>query len=233
MAVSKLETLSHTSIGWCGFARLPYTDRMKVLLIGATGGTGQLILPLLLEAGHEVTALARKPSAIALRNPKLRIVEGEARDAASIERAVAGQDAVISAFGPRSFGKSDLQETFLRNLVAAMEKQGVKRLVNLSAWGSRESIRHSRLPLKIIRATLLRHVYADKERGEAWVDASPLDYTHVRPGRLLNSKARGGVRASMDGAGMQNKMTRADLAAFMVAQLTDATWSRKGPLIGY
>ena len=112
---------------------------MKVLVVGATGGTGRHVVRRLLERGDAVRAFARRPADITERHERLEVVEGDARDAASINRAVQGVDAVISAFGPRSLKKDDLQETLARNLVLAMRARGVKRLVNLSAWGAGDS----------------------------------------------------------------------------------------------
>ena len=206
---------------------------MKVLVIGATGLTGKLAVQQLLLQGYEVTAFARNPADVTPAHASLRTVKGDARDLASLEAAVTGQDAVLAAFGPRSLSKDDLQEVFARNLIAAMTKSGVKRLVNLSAWGSGDSRPHSNFMFKIIRDTLLRNVFADKDRGEALLIASDLDWTNVRPGQLINDPARGGVKASLDPAGLKPKMTRADLATFMIEQLTSDTWVRKSPLIGY
>jgi uncharacterized protein YbjT (DUF2867 family) len=206
---------------------------MKVLVIGATGGTGRLAVQRLLERGDSVRALARKPAEITERHERLEVVQGDARDAGSLERAAQGVDAVLSAFGPRSLKKDDLQETFARNLVGALHKDGVKRIVNLSAWGAGDSAPLAGLLFSAIRHTVLRHVYADKERGEAVLLNAGLDYVNVRPGRLLNAPARGGVKASLDGAGIKKELTRDDLAAFMVEQLHSDAWLRKSPLIGY
>lgn len=109
---------------------------MNVLVIGATGNTGRHVVRLLLAQAHEVTAFVRGSSTPMETNPHLRVVYGDARDLESLERAVRGQDAVIACFGPKNLARTDLQEVFMRNLVAAMTKGGVKRLVNLSAWGS-------------------------------------------------------------------------------------------------
>ena len=205
---------------------------MKVLVLGATGMTGQHAVRLLLKRGDQVTAFARTPSAVPERE-RLRVVQGEARDATSIARAVEGQDAVISVFGPRSLKKDDLQETFMRNVVAAMTNAGVKRLVNLSAWGSGDSRPHMTFTFKILRYTLLKNVFDDKERGEAILVASDLDWTNVRPGRLTNEPPAGGVRASLDPAGLKPVLTRADLADFMVDEIHANAWVRKSPLLGY
>jgi uncharacterized protein YbjT (DUF2867 family) len=205
---------------------------MKVVVVGATGGTGKLAIDKLLAQGHDVVAVARQPSSVPPR-PRLTVVKGEARDRSSLEAALAGADAVFSALGPRGLGKSDLQEAYMRNLLAAMQQTGVKRLVNLSAWGAGDSRANSVFVMKIIRATLLKNVFDDKDRGELLLTASDVDWVNVRPGRLLDQPARGGVKANLDGAGIKPFLTRDDLADFMIAQLSDDAWLRRSPVIGY
>ena len=206
---------------------------MKILVIGATGATGQWLLQDSLAKGYEVTALVRKPAA--WQAPAgVRVFQGEARDLGSLEAALEGQDAVLSAFGPRSMKADDLQEVFMRNLLAAMQAKGVKRLINLSALGAGDSFGESPFFMRwILVPLLLKHVFADKNRGESLLVASGLDYVNVRPGRLLNSPARGGIKATLKGKGLRPEMTRQDLSKFMVAQLTENTWLRQSPLIGY
>src|ERR1700674_1589679 len=105
---------------------------MKVLVIGASGQTGRHAVTQLLARGHGVTAFARNPSAVTGSSDRLSGVQGDARDSGSIDRAMPGHDAVLVAFGPRSLKKDDVQEVLMRNLIAAMTKNGVTRLVNLS-----------------------------------------------------------------------------------------------------
>lgn len=208
---------------------------MKVLAIGATGNTGRLVVDRLVEQGHEVTAFVRRPSALRQPVDRLRVVEGDARDAASLDGAVAGQDAVVATFGPRTLARTDVQEVFMRNLVAAMQRHAVRRLVNLSAWGSGGAavppdslvVRYFLLPI------LLRHLLADKRRGEAHLFASSLDYTNVCPALIKDLPPRGQARASLDGKGLEQVMHREDLARFMVEQLSSAEWVRKCVAIGY
>ena len=122
----------------------------------------------------------------------------------------------------------------MANLVAAMKTAGVRRLVNLSAAGVGDS--RSQVPFlfgRVIIPLLLSKVYADKARGETILFASGLDYVNIRPGRLSNKPARGGVKAQTDAHGLKLEMTRADLAAFMVAQLTSDVWLRRSPIVGY
>jgi nucleoside-diphosphate-sugar epimerase len=128
-----------------------------------------------------------------------------------------------------------VQEVLMRNLVAAMTRHGVARLVNLSAWGAGGSAvpaanlfaRYFFLPV------MLRHVLADKRRGEDHLFASGLDYVNVCPAFLKNAPARGGVKASIDGRGLRQYMHREDLAAFMVRQLSEDRWVRTCVAIGY
>jgi nucleoside-diphosphate-sugar epimerase len=208
---------------------------MKVLVIGATGQTGRRAVMQLLARGHEVTAFARNPSAVTQSSDRLRVVQGDARDPESIDLAMHGQDAVLSAFGPRSPKKDDVQEVLMRNLIAAMTKHGITRLVNLSVWGSGRAAVPPVNPIAryFVFPVVLRHILADKRRGEACLFDSALMYVNVCPGRLKNAPARGGVRASTDGKGLKQYMHREDLAAFMVGQLTEDTWVRKCVAIGY
>jgi hypothetical protein len=123
----------------------------------------------------------------------------------------------------------------MSHLVSAMTACGVKRLVNLAAWGSgggavRPSsalVRYFFLPV------LLRRVLADKRRGEAHLFGSGLDYVNVCPGRLMNAPATGRLRASIDGRGLKQYAHREDVAAFMVEQLTATTWVRQCAAVGY
>jgi uncharacterized protein YbjT (DUF2867 family) len=205
---------------------------MKVLLVGATGATGVYALPKLLAAGHQVTALVRTPSAVKVTHPSLRLVQGDVRDATAVSEAVRGQDAVLALFGPRSLKKDDLAETFMRNLVAAMTTHGVKKLVNLSAWGASATRKYIKLFFLPIRYTILRAVFDDKERGEALLFASTIDWVNVCPGRLTEGAEKGAVKVAEDGKGVPSSISRADLATWMIAQLGSDTWVKKSPIIG-
>ena len=206
---------------------------MNVLIIGASGRTGGLLVQKAVALGHTVTAFVRDPRAWAA--PKgVRVVQGDARDPGSLGLAAAGQDAVLSAFGPKSLKKGDVQEALMRNLVAGMRKAGVKRIVNLSAVGILDSAPEAPFFYRTVLMPLyVKHVFTDKTRGEELLIASGLEYTNVRPGYLLNRPARGGVKAALSGKGLKFTMTRADLADFMLAQLTDPAWIGRSPMIGY
>ncbi len=207
---------------------------MKILLIGATGQTGRILLRKLPLLGHEVVAFARNPKDVAEIDSRIHVVKGDARDAASFGRAVAGVDSVISVFGPRSLKKDDIQESMMRNLEAAMRTAGVRRLINLSAAGVGDSLNEMPGILRYVFVPLfLGRMYADKERGERILFASSLEFVNVRPGRLLNHPARGGIKAQFTVKNLKLEMTREDLADFMIAQLQNSEWIRKSPFIGY
>jgi uncharacterized protein YbjT (DUF2867 family) len=206
---------------------------MNVVVIGATGQTGKHIVRLLVDSGQTVTAFARDPNQVDTLHGVVRVVSGDARDTSAVASALAGQDAVVSAIGPRSLKKDDLQEVFMGNVTTAMEQEGIRRFIGLSARGAGDSIKQSNLLMKTVRNTLLKNIYDDKDRGETRLIDSAIDYTLVRPGRLSNKPATGQVRASSEGKGLRTAMSREDVASYMVSQLNDTSWIRKCPLIGY
>ena len=206
---------------------------MKIIVFGASGQTGQQLVTQLVQAGHQITAFARTPSKVQTHNGQVAVVQGDAKDLDSIRAAVQGQEAVFHAVAQRYIKKDDLQTIFAGNLVQAMQEANVNRLIVLSAWGSGDSAPHARLFMKILRYTVLKNVFEDKAVAEAIITASPLNYTLVRPGMLLNGDKQGGVKASETGAGLKAPIRRADVAAFMIDQLNTPAWERKAPIIGH
>lgn len=209
---------------------------MKVLVLGATGGTGRLIVWDALAKGHSVVALARS-KARASDLPGADVVEGDARDEPALLRALDGCDAVVSSLGT---GMSPFREVTLlsvatRALVAAMTRSGVRRLVCITGMGAGDSRGHGGfLYDRLILPLLLRNVYEDKDRQEAAIRASPLDWVIVRPVVLNDEPARGDVRAVTDLVSVHGgKIARADVARFVVDQLTTDTWLRRTPLISW
>ncbi|WP_428483451.1 NAD(P)-dependent oxidoreductase [Rhodopila sp.] len=207
---------------------------MKVLVLGATGGTGRLIVRNALAKGDSVVALVRS-KARARDLPAADVIEGDARDEAALSRALDGCDAVISALGTglSPFREVTLLSTATRALVAAMIRSGARRLVCITGMGAGDSRGHGGfLNDRLILPLLLRNVYKDKDRQEAAIRASSLDWVIVRPAVLNNEPPRGNVRAVADLAGVHGgKIARADVARFVVDQLTTDTWLRRTPLI--
>jgi putative NADH-flavin reductase len=111
---------------------------MKVVVFGASGGTGRHIVDQALEAGYEVTAFVRSPEKLGIEYGNLTVFQGDVMDAESVERAIADQDAVLSALGPTRPPVSDMMVNAATNIVAAMDKHGVRRIVSTTGGGVRD-----------------------------------------------------------------------------------------------
>jgi len=207
---------------------------MKILVLGATGATGRLIVAKAIAEGHNVVALVRsKAKAKDLTGAEL--VEGDARDTAALTRAIAGCDAVVSSLGTAMspFREVTLLSTATRALVGVMEQQHIRRLVCITGLGAGDSRGHGGFFFdRLLLLLMLRKVYEDKNRQEDAIRASTLDWTIVRPMVLNDKPARGGIKALTDLSGVHGgTIARADVADFVVQQLTADTWLRKSPLI--
>ncbi len=194
---------------------------MNILVIGATGGTGRQIVAQALERGWRVTAFARKPRRVRVAHANLRIVQGDVLDAAALERAMPGHDAVICALGhKRWFYPNRILSLGTANAVRAMQRHGVHRLVCQSSLGVGDSFGRLGLPYTLfVVPVILPFYFWDKARQEAIVRASGLDWTIVRPGVLTDGGRRDRVR---HGPGVGNwiwsvRVSRADVAAFLLA----------------
>lgn len=206
----------------------------KILVLGATGGTGRLIVQQALAKGHEVSALIRSPEkAVYLKGAKILI--GDARDEVALRNAMKDKTAVVSALGT---GVSPLREvTFLssatRALVNAMKVEHVARLVAITGLGAGDSRGHGGFAFdNLFFPLLLRNVYADKDRQETIIRESDLEWILVRPS-ILNDKAGGKpVRALTDLSAFHGgAIARADVARFVVEQVQSDKWLRRAPLI--
>jgi len=207
---------------------------MKILVLGATGATGRLIVSKAIAEGHDVVALVRsKAKAEDLTGAEL--VEGDARDAAALTSAIAGCDAVVSSLGTAMspFREVTLLSTATRALVDVMAKQNIHRLICITGLGAGDSRGHGGFFFdRLLLSLMLRKVYEDKDRQEDAIRGSTLDWTIVRPTVLNDKPGRGGIRALTDLSGVHGgTIARADVADFVVQQLTADTWLRKSPLI--
>jgi len=205
---------------------------MKVLVLGATGRTGRLIVGDAVAKGHSAVALVRSTAGADL--PGAETIEGDARNEVTLGRALEACDAVVSALGTgMGFRKVSLLTEVTRALVPAMTRSGVRRLVCISALGVGDSRGHGGFVFdRLFQPLLLSQAYKDKDRQEAAIRAGPLDWVIVRPAMLTDDPPRGSVRAVIDLAGINGgKIARADVARFVVDQLTTDTWLRRTPII--
>ncbi len=210
------------------------TTRSKILVLGATGGTGRLIVSEALARGHEVTALVRSPEKAGdLKGA--RLIVGDIRDENALRDALRGQDAVVSALGtPASpFREVKLLSTATRALVTAMKAEQVARLVCITGMGAGDSAGHGGFLFdRLIFPLLLKNVYADKDRQEAVVRDSGLDWVLVRPSVLNDKPGRGAIRAITDLSDFHGgSISRQDVATFVLDQLQGNNWLHRSPLI--
>ncbi len=206
---------------------------MKVLVLGATGGTGRAIVRELRSHGHAPIALVR--SLAAAGNLDATLVQGDAREKAALDRALDGCEAVISALGtPMSpFREVALLSQATRALIAIMKRKGVPRLICITGLGAGNSRGHGGLLFdRLVMPLLLRKVYADKDRQETLVSNSTLDWVLVRPTVLTDKPAQTTFRALTDLTDLHaGKIARADVATFDVQLLQSDEWLRQAPLI--
>lgn len=209
---------------------------MKIIIFGATGGIGRLLLRGALTQGHTVTAFVRSSSALAPEE-RLRVLEGDVFDSAAVADALDGQRAVFSALGARSLKAESLLGRAIPNIIAGMHAHFIDRLITVGAAGSLHPAGKYQTPLAnllfaTIKRTLLRHPMADQAAQEQLLAASDLDYTIVRPPRLTNGPLTGNYHVVPDGLPSSSRhISRADVAHFMLQQLTDPRFHRQGVYI--
>ena len=205
-------------------------------MLGASGGTGTELLVQASERGHDVCVLVRDPARLDARVRPQRLLRGGAADPGVLDEAVAGQDAVLCALGPRSpleLLRCELMRRSIPRLAEAMQRHGAARLILLSALGVGQSRTLAPVPFRLAFATILRQVGKDKQRAEQVVRASPLDWTIVYPPALTDGPATGRYRHGEQlELGRRASIARADVADFMLTQLTDPTYSRTNAIIG-
>jgi nucleoside-diphosphate-sugar epimerase len=210
---------------------------MKVTVFGATGKIGRLVVGDLLAGGHDVTAYVRDPGKLGRSAPRLVTVTGELSDEAQIQQAVRGADAVISALGPAlrrgSTGTPVTDGT--KNIVAAMRTEHVGRYIGLATPSVPDERDNPTLKAKIlpvVAGLLFPKALTELVAMTTAVTQSDLDWTIARITRPTGGKPKHTVRAGFLGRDtVGSAMSRADIAAFLVAQLTDETFSRAAPAI--
>ncbi len=206
---------------------------MKVLVVGATGGTGLAVTRALLARCCEVTAFARQPQALQGLPGKLSLIAGDALHQPDIDAAVRGHDAVVVTLGIRenalrvrllgSAGTAmEVRSRGTQHVVAAMQRHGVRRLVVQSSYGVGST--RDRLPrlYRLVFALLLKPQIADTERQESIVRGSGLDWVLAQPVNLTDEDTREPAMASARGDFLSMKVSRRQVADFLAdAALND------------
>jgi len=199
---------------------------MKVLVVGATGGSGHAAVLQLLARGHAVTALARRAALELPVDPRLSIVRGDAMDEADIGRAVAGHDAVVvtlgiqeSPFRVRLLGPartpSDVRSVGTRNVIAAMRRHGVRKLVVQTSYGVGTTRDRLDLANRLFFALVLKPQIADTELQDAEVARSGLDWVLVQPVHLTDGSDDAAPFMSLTGETARMQLSRRSVGRFL------------------
>jgi putative NADH-flavin reductase len=207
---------------------------MKLLIFGSTGSIGRPLVEQALEQGYTVTAFARNPAKLDIQHPNLKIIQGNVMDFASVEQTVQGQDAVLCVLG--SGRKGTIRSEGTRQIIQAMEKTGVRRLICQTTLGAGESWENLNFFWKYIMfGALLREVLADHQKQENEVMQSHLDWTIVRPGAFVDGDRTGQYRHGFpsNDKTIKLKISRADVADFLLQQLTNDSYLYKTPGVSY
>ena len=203
---------------------------MKLLVFGASGATGRELVTQALAREVAVTAFVRNPAKLGIAHSQLTTVQGDVGDYAAVSRAIAGQDAVVSALGVGTAQRHDpVVIEGVRHIVRAMTETGVRRLVYMSFIGVRDSRAAAGFVVRYIAALPLRREIGDHEIKEGLVTASSLAWTIVRPPTLTNGRATGAYRIGEDitARSLLPTLSRADVADCMLRQVADSNYVRK------
>jgi putative NADH-flavin reductase len=204
---------------------------MKLTIFGATGGTGVQVLQQALAAGHTVTILARDPAKVTTQNPHLTVVAGNVLNQSDVEKVLEQAEAVVCSLGNTGNNPDDVVSAGTQQIVNAMQRRGIKRLIVVSSLGVGDSKNQVPFFFKVLAATVLRKTMKDKEAQEALVRASGLDWTIVRPGGLTDGPRTGSYRFGMDASLTAGRVTRADVADFILRELERNEFVRMAPAI--
>jgi putative NADH-flavin reductase len=210
---------------------------MRIAIFGATGKVGRHLLDQALERGDEATVLVRDPSRLTTQqHERLKVVEGDVLDPRDVERAVAGTDAVLSALGHTKTSSKEVLTEGTKNIGAAMKKHGVRRLVSLTGAGVRDLKDKPKLVDRAIGRLLklLQRDLLEDSIGQARViKESDLEWVIVRAPVLNEGEKKGEYRVGYVGKESGTRLSRADLADFMLKQTTDDTYLRQAPVVSY
>src|ERR671916_1905906 len=198
---------------------------MKIAIFGAAGKVGRHLLDQALERGDEVSVLVRDTSKLTIqRHEGLKVVQGDVLDPKDVEKAVVGTGAVLSALGQTKISSKDVLTEGIKNIVAAMNKHGVRRLVSLTGAGVRDPKDEPKLADRAIGSLLKllqRDLLEDSIRQARVIRESDLEWVIVRAPVLVEGKKKGEYRIGYVGKESGTRLSRADVADFMLKQTTD------------
>ncbi|WP_225835502.1 NAD(P)-dependent oxidoreductase [Streptomyces sp. NK08204] len=210
---------------------------MKLTVFGATGGIGQEIVRQALDAGHEVTAVVRDPARLTVCGERLSVVRADLGDPEPLRAAVRDRHAVLSGLGARSRKDAGVATRLTRAVLRAMEAEGVRRLLVVSAGPVGPSAADDSLLDRAVRglvSAILKNVYDDLREMEAELARSGTDWTSVRPPRLQDKPLTGRYRTVVGGFPRNGRfIARADVAHAMLSMIDDEGTVKQGVGVAY
>lgn len=213
---------------------------MKLVIFGATGSVGRQVVQQALAQGHTVTAFARNPAKLDLQydrqDTRLTLFPGDVLESSVVAQAIQGQDAVVCVLGSGAATTGHVRSAGTRNIIQAMQQVGVRRLICQSTIGTGDSWGTLNFYWKYLMfGLLLRNVLADHELQEDYVRQSQLDWTIVRPGAFIDGEQTGHYRHGFPGNDKttQLKISRADVADFILKQLGNPAYLHQAPSLSY
>ena len=208
---------------------------MRILILGATGNVGRLVADEALKRGHQVTALVRTPQKLGDLSNRIRVVPGDALDARAVESALIGQDAVLCVLGAGNVRHTTLFSDSTRILLAAMNRQSVRRLICVTGVGAGETKGHGGfLYDRILYPLFTKGIYADKDEQERLIRESQTEWTIVRPAPFRKATPPGPLHAVTDvGDVTLRGISRLEVAQFLVEELELNRLLRHSVFIGH
>jgi len=209
---------------------------MKLLIIGATKGIGFKLVEQAVNAGHNITVLVRSVELLGELSSKIKIVKGSITSKESVEDAVKGQEAVCVSTGyPPGFKKVTAFSEGIKNVIESMNKNAVAKLICVTGIGAGDSRNHGGFAYdKIFKPLFLGRIYDDKDRQELLIKGTNLKWVIVRPGFLTDGPLTGSYKAVTDLTGIKaGKISRNDVAHFMLTELHEEKYLHETPLLTY
>ncbi len=209
---------------------------MNLVIFGASGRTGRHLIEQALEQGHAVAAFARTPGKIQAKHEKLRIVQGNVLDPTAVEEAVAGQEVVLCALGRNRGEPTTALAEGTRNILQAMEKHGVRRILCVSAagfMGERADFLVGKILLWLIRRYIPKLLDATRRQYQE-LEKSGLEWVAIRPILLDEGPRKGNYRVVCEGIPSKGyRINTGDVAGFMLGQLVSREYVHRAPAIAY
>ncbi|HRN84646.1 MAG TPA: SDR family oxidoreductase [Hyphomicrobium sp.] len=206
-----------------------------MLVLGASGGVGSCLLEQAVARGHHVTAQTRSPDKLTA-GEAVSVVVGSPTDEAFLRRHVVGHDAVVLCLGVAGIGRTTLFSESTKAVIGAMTAAGVRRLIAVTGVGAGESKGHGGWFYNaVVYPLFTRNRYADKDRQEAIIAESDLEWTIVRPAPFTAKAGAGAwqVYTEIPDALQLTSVTRAEVASFILDSLETASFVHQKPFIGH